>query len=632
MCGILAILNFDPENQVDEPLLRQMTDTMAHRGPDDAGYWVNGPVGLGNRRLAIIDLSPSGHQPMNNENGTLWITYNGEIYNFKELRRELEMKGHSFQSHTDTEVVLYAYEEWGTDCLSRFNGMWAFALWDNRRRCLFVARDRLGIKPLVYYHDPKRFICASEIKGIITDRTVPKEIEPESLHHYLSLMNIPAPFTIYKGIRKLRPGHYLLIQDGRIEDRVYWDLPMGEEVSEGRRIILENLETCLQDSVKRRMISDVPLGVFLSGGVDSSLISALAAKVMSKEPLRTFTVSFQGMGNYDESVWARQVANHIDSDHHEIELPFDFVKTLPRLVHLFDEPFAISSVLALYFMAREVSQHVKVVLTGDGGDEVFGGYPWRHSLLDQYLDWLNLRPFKGFHKDVGKEPIPLIRWKTTLPKMRMKQVLDALKYDDRTLRQWLYFQSLYCYNEIEKEELYNPEWAHHISHVRTDDLLIPHIPEKVPNRLARWISFDLKTTLADEMLAKVDKATMACGLEARVPLLDYRLVEYAINLPTFMKVRGREGKRILRWLGECYLPKEILKRPKHGFNVPLNVWFRNELWAFVNDILSESSLGKAGYFKPKTVQEILQRHRQDTTIDLSNPIFTLLCFELWRRG
>ena len=569
---------------------------------------------------------------MNNENGDLWITYNGEIYNFNELRRELEMKGHSFRSHTDTEVVLHAYEEWGTDCLSRFNGMWAFALWDNRHRYLFVARDRLGVKPLVYYHDPKRFICASEIKGIITDRTVPQEIDPEALHHYLSLMNIPAPFTIYKGIRKLQPGHYLLIKNRSVEDRVYWDLPMGEEVSEDPRIILENLETSLQDSVKQHMISDVPLGVFLSGGMDSSLISAIAAKVMSKESIHTFTVSFRGMGNYDESIWARQVANHIDSDHHEIELPFDFVKTLPRLVQLFDEPFAISSVLGLYLMAQEVSKYVKVVLTGDGGDEVFGGYPWRHSLIDQYLDWLNSWPFKWFHMDTEKEPIPLIRWETTLHQMRIKQILDAFKYQDRTLRQWLYLQSLYCFNEVEKNKLYHPEWGRQIGQVKTDDLLIPHLSDQFPNRLARWISFDLKTTLADEMLAKVDKATMACGLEARVPFLDYRLVEYAINLPVSMKVQGREGKRALRCLGERYLPKEILKRPKHGFNVPLSTWFRNELWPFIKDILSETSLKEGGYFQVETVQEVLQRHQQNTTNDLSNPIFTLLCFELWRRG
>ena len=218
MCGILAILNYDFQNQVDEQLLRQMTDTMAHRGPDDAGYWVSGPIGLGHRRLAIIDLSPAGHQPMSNEDGTIWITYNGEIYNFQELRHELEIKGHSFRSHTDTEAVLHSYEEWGTECLSHFNGMWAFALWDDRHHSLFVARDRLGVKPLIYYYDEKRFICASEIKGIIADRTVPREIDPEALHHYLSLMNIPAPFTIYKRIRKLQPGHYLLFKEGKIEE------------------------------------------------------------------------------------------------------------------------------------------------------------------------------------------------------------------------------------------------------------------------------------------------------------------------------------------------------------------------------------------------------------------------------
>ena len=632
MCGILAVLNFDPENQVREPLLRQMTDTMAHRGPDDAGLWINGSVGLGHRRLAILDLSSAGRQPMTNEHGTIWITYNGEIYNFQELRQTLESRGHSFRSHTDTEIVLHAYEEWGTECLSRFNGMWAFALWDEGHRSLFVARDRLGIKPLVYYHDRDRFICASEIKGILSDRTVPRNIDPQALHHYLSLMNIPAPFTIYQGIRKLESGHYLLIKDRSVEDRVYWDLAVGEEVSDNQRNILEQLDVYLQDSIKRRMISDVPIGVFLSGGVDSSLVSAIAAKFKMKEPLDTFTVGFDGLGDHDESFWARLVANHIHSKHHETDLPFDFIKTLPHLIQLFDEPFAISSGLALYLMAREVSKQIKVVLTGDGGDEVFGGYPWRHSLLDQYLDWFDLWPLSRLHKDSEKKPTLPIRWKTTLRKMRMKQIFDALKCDNSTLRQWMYLQSLYCYNEIEKEELYNPEWTHQVSFVKTDHLLMDHLPKKASNRLARWIYLDLKTTLADEMLAKVDKATMACGLEARVPFLDYRLVEYAINLPTFMKIRKREGKRILRWLGERYLPKEIIRRPKHGFNVPLKVWFRNELWAFVNDILSESSLGKAGYFKPKTVQEILQRHRQDMKSDLSNSIFTLLCFELWRRG
>ncbi len=632
MCGILAILNFDSQNEVEGSLLRQMSDTMVHRGPDDKGDWIKGPVGLGHRRLAIIDLSSAGHQPMANENGTVWITYNGEIYNFQELRQILENKGHIFRSNTDTEVVLHAYEEWGTACLSRFNGMWAFALWDEKERSLFVARDRLGVKPLVYTHDPQRFICSSEIKGIIADRTVPRDIDPEALHHYLSLMTVPAPFTIYKGIRKLLPGHYLWIKDGYVEDRVYWDLAVGEEISQDQNEILEHLQISLRDSIKQRMISDVPIGVFLSGGLDSSLVSALAAEILDGERLHTFTVRFKDQENYDESSWAGQVAAQFHTIHHETDLSFDFVKTLPHLVRLFDEPFAISSAMALYLMAREVSKYIKVVLTGDGGDEVFAGYPWRHSLLDRYLDWLNVWPLKWFHKNDNSEPLPSIRWRTTLRQTRIKQLMDGMKYEDDKLRRWMYFQSLYCFNESEKKELYASNWANCLCQVRTDDFLTPYIKEEAPNRLARWICLDLKTTLADEMLSKVDKATMACGLEARVPFLDYRLVEYVLNLPISMKVKGQVGKRILRWLGERYLSKEIVNRPKHGFNIPLNVWFRDELWEFVNDILSESSIVNGGYFRPKTVKEILQRHRLDKTGDLSNPIFALLCFELWRKG
>jgi asparagine synthase (glutamine-hydrolysing) len=631
MCGILAFLNFDSENQVDPALLRTMTDTMVHRGPDSAGYWKKGPIGLGHRRLAIIDLSPAGHQPMTNEDGTLWITYNGEIYNFQELRRELEMKGHSFRSHTDTEIVLHAYEEWDINCLSRFNGMWAFALWDDRRHRLFVARDRLGVKPLVFYYDNKRFICASEIKGIIADETIPNEIDPEALHHYLSFMNVPAPFTIYRGIRKLMPGHYLLIKGGSIEDQVYWDLPLGEEIRDGKQHILERLDTELHEAVQLQMISDVPLGTFLSGGVDSSLVSAIAAKHITHGQLNTFTVSLNSLGDYDESPWARQVAEWIGSYHREIDLPFDFVKTLPHLVRLFDEPFAISSALALYLMSKEVNKYVKVVLTGDGGDEIFGGYPWRHNLLYPYLDWLNRWPLTCFRHNTNKEPTPIIRWRISPEKMKLRLALDALTNEDRTFRQWMYFQSLYCFNEAEKARLYTAEWVEQTGHICTDVLLVPNVPESHSNSLSRWLRLDLKTTLADEMLAKVDKATMACSLEARVPLLDYRLVEFAVNLPAYMKVKGREGKRIMRELGKRYLPVDVLRRRKHGFNVPLKLWFRNELQSFVNDILNESSLRQAGYFRPEVVQEILERHRLDVTSDFSNHIFVLLSFELWRR-
>jgi asparagine synthase (glutamine-hydrolysing) len=632
MCGIVALFHFDPQYPVSEPMLRQMTNSMAHRGPDDEGYWIRGAIGLGHRRLAIIDLSPSGHQPMSNEDGTLWITYNGEIYNFLELRQELEKKGHSFHSHTDTETILHAYEEWGTECLSHFNGMWAFALWDDRKKHLFVARDRLGIKPLLYYQDDQRFICASEIKGILSDPTIPRDLDPEAFHHYLSLMNIPAPFTIYKAIRKLNPGYYLLVKRGHIEDHLYWNLPMGEEVRDDDSKILETLDNKINESVQYRLISDVPLGVFLSGGLDSSLVSAMAAQHTMNEKLKTFTVSFLGLEDYDESRWASKVSEKIKSNHHEVNLPFNFIKTLPYLVRLFDEPFAISSVLALYLMSQEVSKHVKVVLTGDGGDEVFGGYPWRHSLLHQYLDWLNHWPLNRFRHDADHLPEPPIRWHLSTRSLRWRQGLEALIYDDRVLRQWVYFQSLYCYNEAEKRMLYTPEWSERIAQFSTDDLLDPYVPDSAPNPLARWLYFDLKTTLSDEMLAKVDKATMACSLEARVPFLDYRLVEYAINLPSHVKVRGDKGKLILRELGKHYLPSEILQRRKHGFNVPLKTWFRNELWDFIHDILSESSLKEGGYFRPEVVQEILKRHREDREGDFSNPILVLLWFELWRRN
>lgn len=632
MCGIVAVFHFDSQYEVSEALLRRMTNSMAHRGPDGEGCWIGGSVGLGHRRLAIIDLSPAGHQPMSNEDGTLWITYNGEIYNFKEVREELEIRGHSFRSHTDTEIVLHAYEEWDTGCLSHFNGMWAFALWDDHRKHLFVARDRLGIKPLLYYHDDKRFICASEMKGITSDHTVQRDLDPEALHHYLSLMNIPAPFTIYKGIRKLMPGHYLLVKGRRIEDRVYWDLPMGEEVWDAEIEMMKILDAKLNEAVQLRMISDVPLGVFLSGGMDSSLVSAVASEHTMNEKLKTFTVSFQGLEDYDESLWADKVSEKIESYHHEVDLPFDFVKILPHLVHLFDEPFAISSVLALYLMSREVSKYVKVVLTGDGGDEVFGGYPWRHSLIDQYLDWLNHWPFTWFRYDSDRHPTCPVRWRISKRSLRVRQGMEALAYDDQVMRQWMYFQSLYCFNEAEKAALYTPEWNEHVGQLSTDDLLAPHVPDSAPNHLARWLYFDSKTTLADEMLAKVDKATMSCSLEARVPFLDYRLVEYSIRLPAHLKVRGQQGKLILRELGKRYLPSEILQRRKHGFNVPLKVWFRNELWDFVNDILNESSLREVGYFQPGVVKEILRRHREDRRGDFSNPIFVLLWFELWRRG
>ncbi|MBI1877685.1 MAG: asparagine synthase (glutamine-hydrolyzing) [Chloroflexi bacterium] len=636
MCGIFAWQNFD-KSPIDEPLLRRMTDTLRHRGPDDTGYWLNpgGYVGLGHRRLSIIDLSPAGHEPMCNENQTIWLTFNGEIYNFLELRPILEAKGHKFFSQTDAEVIIHAYEEWGVECLQRFNGMWAFALWDENRQRLLVSRDHFGIKPLVYYYDDRRFICGSELKALLADPTVPRCLEPLALHHYLSFMNVPGPYTIYQNIFKLKPGHYLLVENGQVVQQPYWQLKIGPPLQSSDEEILVELETRLQKAVGLQMISDAPLGAFLSGGVDSSLVSALAAKSIDHGSLNTFSVAFTGMDVYDESTWARQVANHVRTNHCEFNMSLDFVELLPDLVKIFDEPFAISSAIPLYLLSRETVKQVKVVLTGDGGDEVFGGYAGRHNLLDVVWNVLALWPLRHY-----AEPTPQnthdsifsrVRWTGTPLSERIAWLFKTGTLSNEVARRRHYLNSLYIFRETEKMALYTPSWAETLNHDYTSELLWSHYPDSAPDRLSRWLALDLQTTLVDEMLSKVDKATMANSLEARVPLLDYTLVEYALRIPARLKVKNKQGKLILKELAEKYVPPEALYRPKHGFNVPLKLWFKNQLFDFVNDILSETAIKQGGYFHPTAVRQILQRHRDQSGLNLSNQIFTLLCFELWRR-
>ena len=636
MCGLVSIRQFDSDKFVDKDLLSRMTNTMAHRGPDGMGCWANprGKVGLGHRRLAIIDLSRAGDQPMANEAGTIWITYNGEIYNFKMLRQELESKGHLFRSQTDTEVILHGYEEWGIDCLHRFNGIWSFALWDEGKQRLFVARDRFGVKPLFYHHNAHFFACASELKALLVDPAVPREVDPVALHHYLSLMTIPAPFTIYKDIRKLRPGHYLIAEKGHVVERRWWTLKLGEENRDSEERILEQLEDLLSDSVRLRLISDAPLGTFLSGGVDSSLISAIASRHLGKRGLRTFSVTFTGQAQYDESPYSRQVAQHIASEHTEIDIQADFLGILPDVVKHFDEPFAISSALAVYLMARETSHYVKVVLTGDGGDEVFAGYPWRHTLLDRRLDWICRLPFSGLRTLNHKKPKPAIRWQPPTWLRRLYQLGILLTTPDSLLRTWEYQQALYTFNENEKFVLYTPEWVEYLKQATdfssTDEFLEGFWANSAPHRLAHRLYFDLHTTLTDEMLSKVDKSTMAWGIEARNPFLDYRLVEYALSLPAHLMAKGKNGKWLLKRIGERFLPNRILYRPKQGFNVPFAAWLRGKLPQPLSEALVPERLRISGIFQPGTVGEIISRHQRDLNIDLSNQILTLAWLELWK--
>lgn len=536
MCGIFAWFDFT-QNRIDEALLRRMTDSMRHRGPDDAGYWISpsGQVGLGQRRLSIIDLSPAGREPMCNEDQTVWLTFNGEIYNFQEIRPHLEAKGHRFSSHTDAEVIIHAYEEWGIDCLQKFNGMWAFVLWDENRQRLLVSRDHFGIKPLVYYHDSRRFICGSELKALLADPGVPRQLNPTALHHYLSFMDVPGPYTIYQNIFKLKPGHYLIVEKGQVCQKPYWQLEVGPTIRASETEILETLEAKLSEAIRLQMISDAPLGTFLSGGVDSSIVSALAARSLGQEKLNTFSVSFAGAGDYDESHWAKQVAQHLGTNHCEFNMSLEFTDVLPHLINLFDEPFAVSSVIPLYLLSRETAKHVKVVLTGDGGDEVFGGYAGRYSLLDVVWDVLQWWPLRGYGTATPQNSRDSIftrtRWRSPSSIQQAKWLLETSSLPNEVARRRHYLNSLYTFREVEKAALYTPAWSEMLNGVSTAEVLWPHWPDKTSDRLAKWQVLDLKTTLVDEMLSKVDKATMANGLEARVPLLDRHLVEYALRIP-----------------------------------------------------------------------------------------------------
>lgn len=630
MCGIVGYLNFDRNQPVDPVVLRRMTSALAHRGPDDAGTWVNSSVGLGHRRLSIIDLSRAGRGPMETADGALVVTFNGAIYNYRELRAELEQRGHRFRTKTDTEVILHGYREWGTEVLKRFNGMFAFALWDDKNRTLFVARDRFGVKPLVYYQGDKHFVCASELKALISDPSIPRILDPVGLNHYLSLMSVPCPFTIYKKIRKLNPGHYLLVKEGRVIETRWWDLQWVEHKPKSEEDVRHDIRDLLTDSVNLRLLSDAPLGAFLSGGVDSSVVCALASRCSTS--LRTFSISFQGHPDHDESRYSRMVSRHIGSSHSEFDVQSDFLELLPEVVNLYDEPFSTPSSLAIYLMARETSAHAKVVLTGDGADEVFGGYDYRHAILDERFDKVKQIPLSGLRRLNKRTPAPPISWQIPNWLRRAYQLGVAFTTPDARLRVWRYLHMLLYLNEREKFTLYTPEWAEHLraqsDYLPTYDYLLQFLPKAAPTRLARWLAFDLSTQLEYEMLAKVDKATMAWGLEARNPFLDYRLVQYVVSLPANLMACGSEAKLPLKKIGEEFVPHDVLYRPKQGFCVPIDVWFRGKLPPILQDAFGDDAIGNH-ILCPQVVSQIIERHRKDRGVDFSYAIFALAWFQMW---
>jgi asparagine synthase (glutamine-hydrolysing) len=616
MCGITGILHFDLEARADGALLRRMTDLVAHRGPDDAGMYLAGPVALGHRRLSIIDLSAAGHQPMANGDGSVWITYNGECYNHRRFVDELKSLGYRFRSTSDTETLLHLYEERGPAFLSQIDGMFSLAIWDARRRRLLLGRDRLGIKPLFYYHDREHLVFASELKALLADRSVPSEISDVALADFLHLMSIPDPEGIFRGVRKLLPGHYLLVEDGRIREETYWEVPMVEAAREvGLPAACLEFEGEFRRAVTSHLLADVPVGAFLSGGVDSGAVVAMGSRESAK-PMMTFASTFRGLSDFDESPYARQVATLYGTEHHEFDLTPNLVEALPRIVWHADEPFAISSALALYFLAQLARQHVKVVLTGDGGDEVFAGYTWRHV---------------HFSEDGTG---PAARWRRLARRLLhglagRRGTVEGVVDEPSAGRDERYVRSFCCYQDEELEGLLIGEAAERIRRAWAGNITQRYYDRFAnTDQLRRKLYADLKSTLVSEMLTKVDRMTMAFGLEARVPFLDHHLVEWAFQLPSGHKMRGQEGKLVVKKAMERYLPSELLYRPKHGFNVPMPVWMRRELREFVQDSLSEETLRRRGWFRPGQVTRLVQDHL-DGRVDASNRIFVLLMLELW---
>ncbi|MGH7319872.1 MAG: asparagine synthase (glutamine-hydrolyzing) [Candidatus Rokuibacteriota bacterium] len=618
MCGIAGILRTDG-GAADQALLRSMTDAIAHRGPDGDGFFHDGPVGFGHRRLAIIDLV-TGDQPIATDDGSIVLVFNGEIYNFRELRGELQARGAWFRTTSDTEVVLRAYETWGVDCLTRLRGMFAFAIWDRPRRRLFLARDRAGIKPLVYAWDGQRLLFASEIKALLQDPRLPRDLDWEALRDFLTLHYIPSPRTIFRAIRKLPPASYLLLDLDRAEPEIrrYWDLRFAPDSRPSEADWLEGLRWHLRDAVRSHLVSDVPIGAFLSGGMDSSTVVALMAQV-SEGRVRTFSIGFDD-SDFDELRHAREVARRYDTQHFEYVVKPDALDSLSHLVWQFDEPFADSSALPTYYVSKITREHVTVALSGDGGDENFVGYT-RYARAQR------------LHATLDTFPAVLIRplWRLAArllpPGTRGQGYLETLgsRPVDRYFR-------LVAYQRSETlRRLLSTEARRHVEPlVAPTEFRRLAAEGRTPDYASTLQYLDVRSYLPEDILTKVDRTSMAASLEARVPLLDHVLMEYVATMPTGLKFAGGAGKVILKRVMVSDLPPGILARGKMGFGLPLASWFRHELTDYLREILTGRRTRERGLVDPGAVSALLADH-QSGRHDRSARIWALVCLEEWAR-
>ena len=620
MCGIAGFTRFyDATGDVCS--LLKMGDVIAHRGPDAHGEYLDEGVGLCHRRLSIIDLSTAGNQPMFSEDGNLVIVFNGEIYNYLELRKDLEKKGYQFKTRTDTEVILALYQFEGPNCLDKLFGMFAIALWDKCKQELFLARDRLGKKPLYYYHDKKRFIFGSEIKAILEIESVPKEIRPDAIYDFFVYQYVPESKSIFKNIEKLKPGHYLTIDKNGIDIKQYWDVSFKEQSTSNEEEIADGLLDIIDVCTKQRMISDVPLGAFLSGGVDSSGIVALMAN-NSEKPVVTCSIGFDSK-KYDEVQYAQQVANLYQTTHHELTVKENILDHLEHIVGFFDEPFADPSLVPTYFVSQLAKTKVTVALSGDGGDENFAGYS-KYS-VDKIENNLRAKVpciirnnlFPPLINPLQRSDVRLFNRAATLLNAMSKSPAEGF-YLTNT------FMTDTMWNRLANDNLQRDVDGYHPS-IQSMQF---YNEADADDHLSRVLYTDIKTYLVGDILVKVDRMSMANSLEVRAPILDHRVVEYAASIPSSMKLKQKEKKYILKKTFSQLLPPDILYRKKMGFSVPLAHWLRHELKVTVEAKLFQAESGLSNYFKVAEIKNIWLEHQQETR-DHSATLWSLLMFEFW---
>ncbi|ABE52484.1 asparagine synthase (glutamine-hydrolyzing) [Methanococcoides burtonii] len=627
MCGICGYAGFD-----DEDLLGKMCDAIVHRGPDDSGSFTDKGIGLGHRRLSIIDLE-GGHQPVCNEDGTIYVVYNGEIYNFLSLRDELEKRGHRFQTSSDTEVIVHLYEEYGKDLVHHLRGMFAFALWDSNTRTLLLARDRLGVKPLYYTTIDNRLLFASEIKSIVQYSGYEKAVDIGTLHDYLTFRHALGTETMFAGIKKLLPGHVMTYREGEVNISEYWDVPLVTVGNESEDFYIKKTRLLLEESVKMRLMSEVPLGIYLSGGIDSGIVTGLMSKMVD-EPIETFSVGFGERGEIGELSQAQEAADFFGTNHHEIIVDQGaFKQNLKDIIWHNDEPIADPSALAMFQLSKMASKHVTVVLNGAGGDEVFGGYiSYKVGLANQ-----------KYHKIVPK----VIRQGLVRPFVNAisphlsSKMYVGIQSATQEVEEHGFLFTKSVFSEEDKEDIYTDKIKDKIHHntfekattslfrgKRYSGAIDERSSAKNTDLLSKMMYADTKSYLVDHILLETDKLTMSSSIEARVPIIDHKVVEFAASIPQELKLRGMTEKYILKKVGQGMLPPAAQNRKKRPFRIPIDTWFKDELHEMSQQVLDESSIVEQGYFRPEVVKDIMKKHERAELL-YNHQMYALLVFEMW---